>query len=469
MQDLTAPPRDHLSEAQVRALLTGDRLAPSCGAELLDVSNNVVADISDDLAGGSVTRDNFGTTSSPVHARCDISLARALDVSTDRVRLYMTLTAPDESYAARFDLGVFVPTTPDRPGGEDPTTYAYSGFDLIYLLQTRRPGDVYIVASGTSVLAAVKAAIVASGFGAPVRIDGTGQDVVTDANMVWLPLDDGPSWLDIINDLLAKIGYIGLFADGDGALCSRPDAPTESRPVDLLLDTSDLEHNIVGPGPSLRLDGWGAPNQWRFIRTSNSAFTPTLGDGIYVVPAPDGVTGIDVVEKQVTLDAADQASLVAQGDSIVAADRARSTVWTLSIDPLPIMGHRDVVLYKDWARVADETAPGGFAWVLNRVDKLVAASYTINLDGSPGPLVLGGGVVTPRTPTNVQKVGTLTATKPARVRVDGVTSDCPCTVVGSALTSGVVLNYTVGSRMFVTVQNPAQPLVSGTFFTDAGT
>jgi len=51
VQPLTAPPREHLTEQQVKDLITGDEVTIEAGLELLDSRNRYVDDISADLAG----------------------------------------------------------------------------------------------------------------------------------------------------------------------------------------------------------------------------------------------------------------------------------------------------------------------------------------------------------------------------------------------------------------------------------
>ena len=104
---------------------------------------------------------------------------------------------------------------------------------------------------------------------------------------------------------------------------------------------------------------------------------PVEGDGIYTVnnlatgPASQASLG-RVRTKTVFVDAVDQAALVAQVDRIVAEDTAAARTVTLSVDPLPIAGHLDVVRYVDGpdAAVAEVT------------------SWEIPLDGSQGRWVL---------------------------------------------------------------------------------
>lgn len=147
MQPLIAPPRTDLTADEVFDLLTRDDVTVSAGLELLDTQNGFVADISDDLEGGSVSHEGRG-----LGGACSLQLQRALAWGRDRVRPYMTLSTG--AISARFNLGVYVLTTPQTKRGEEPTTYDVQGYDLLQPLLDS-PGDTYVVipAEGADVIA----------------------------------------------------------------------------------------------------------------------------------------------------------------------------------------------------------------------------------------------------------------------------------------------------------------------------
>jgi len=367
VQVLTASPRNALTAAQVTTLLTGPRVEVSAGLELLDSANVLVEDITNDLLSGQVDRSNYAD----VHGTCNLAISRELAWGKDRVRPYLTLS--DNGVTARFNLGVFVLTTPDSKRGETPASFDVSGFDLIYLLQAG-PSDTYMVASGVTYLAAVQAVITASGVGSTVQLDGTLQSTTLPAPMVWALTPDSPSsWLRIINDLLSAISYRGLWANEDGVFRSGPYQDPSVRPVEWTFDTANLTTNLVGEDRSLASDVWAARNWWRFVRKDAST-QPTEGAGMYTVTNPStGRTSVAALGRTVRapvqyLEAADQASLVSQGDRIVATDQAVSRTFEITVDPLPIAGHFDIVQLID----AGDS------------DKCQVSSWTMPLDGSPG-------------------------------------------------------------------------------------
>ena len=367
MQGLTQSPRDAFTAAQIRSLITGDSLEVSAGLELLDSSNNFVEDISDDLDGGEISRSNFAD----VHGTCKLEIVRELAWGKDRVRPYMTLA--NDLISARFNLGVFVLTTPETSRIDNVITYEAQGFDLLYLLQSG-PSDTYVATSGTTYLTAVQDVLTASGVGVGLQLDGTGSATTLPVTMVWtLNPDAETSWLSIINDLLSAINYRGLWANENGVFTSSPYAAPSTRAIEWAFDTSISTANIVGQERTLTSDVWAAKNWWRFVRKAMTV-KPIEGAGIYTVTnASTGRTSVAALGRTVKapvqfLDAADQTSLVAQGDKIVAKNQAISRSFTIEVDPLPIASHFDIV----------ELIDAGFT------DKCQVTSWTLPLDGSQG-------------------------------------------------------------------------------------
>lgn len=368
MQNLTQAPREEFTTAQIFSLLTGDSLTVSAGLDLLDTSNNFVSDISDSLDGGEISRSNFAD----VHGTCQLDIVQELAWGKDRVRPFMTLA--NDFIAARFNLGVFVLTTPETSRVDDVITYKVHGFDLLFLLQSSGPADTYVATSGTTYLDAVQAVLTASGVGVGLQLDGTGSATTLPSTMVWLLNPEAEtSWLSIINDLLSAINYRGLWANENGVFTSSPYSAPSARAIEWTFDTSDIKTNIVGEQRTLTSDVWAAKNWWRFVRKGMTT-KPIETDGIYTYQNDtEGRTSVAalgrVVKAQVRfLDAANQTSLVAQGNKIIANNQAISRSFAIEVDPLPIASHFDIVEFID----------AGFT------DKCQVASWTLPLDGSQG-------------------------------------------------------------------------------------
>lgn len=428
--------RDGLTAEQVRALLTAPAVTITGGLQLLDTSNRLVEDISGDLVGGSVSWDNRD----PVHGSVRLSIMRSLAWGRDRVRPYLDMD--DGTRSARFYLGVYVLTAPDTNRGEEPITYGVTGYDLLALLQTG-PADTWVATAGTTYFAALQAIVDASGIGARLLLDGASQATAIPATRVWALTAPQTSWLRMMIDLLAEIGYVPPWVDESGNIRSRPFQDVAVRPVEWTLDTSDERTNLVGEDRTLSVEAGDVANSWRFAR-SNMDTTPVEGDGIYTPAAnqSSGPTSIDALGRTVwkfqRLDAADQAALVAQGDRIRAGDMASVRTISLQVDPLPVMEQDDVFWFVD----AGES------------EKVAAKSWTINLDGSPGDLQLGGAPPPPLDAVEQQAKATVTSAAPLRVVVDGASSDSFANALDAK-------SYSVGQRVTVTVRNPQPPLVAG--------
>lgn len=369
MQGLNEGPRSAFTAEQITHLLTGDVLEVSGGLRLLDTSNRLVEDISDDLVGGEVTHDNLAE----IPGACSLQINRELAWGKDRVQPYMDLS--NSLITARFYLGIFVLTTPEAPRGESPATYEVQGYDTTHLLRATGPGDTYSVVPPSGILQGVHDIIAASGVNSMAQFDGNDSNVPS--AMVWaLAPSVTPTWLTIANDLLGSVGYDPLWADQDGILRSAPHIDPAGRGVEWVFDTSNPRVNIVGEDRVMQEEVWGVPNKWKFVRRVLTP-APTEGAGIYTVTnQSDGASSIDAVGREVWrveyLDVADHASLVAQGDRIVADDMSQVRTFTIKVDPLPIAMHRDVV------RLIDA----------GRDDRCIVKSWTLPLDGSQGTWVL---------------------------------------------------------------------------------
>lgn len=368
MQSLTADPRSALTAAQVTAVLNADSIEVEPGLELLDTSDNVVSDISSDLVGGEVERHNYAD----IHGTVRLSISRPLTWSTDRVRPYVTLTNPTIGTAARFNLGVYLLKTPERAMGEDLVTYDVAGVDKVSLLQVPI-GDTYVVPAGTSYLDAVAAAISAAGAGTRVNLGGPAVGVTLAAPMVWaLTESDQATWLRVVNDLLAAIGYTGIWADQDGYFRSGPYVLATARNAEWALSVDDARTSLVSENRTEKTDGFEAVNSWKFVRRGMTT-APTEGSGVYTVTNQSaGSFSVDAVGRRLWkvlyLDAADQASLVSQGDAVVQGDMQITRTLDVRTGPLPQAGHFDVLTYTD----AD----------LGGSLKTQARSWALPLDGS---------------------------------------------------------------------------------------
>lgn len=366
MQPLTAPPRDGYTAAQMTALLTAPDLQVDYGASLLDASLGFVDDLSPDVSGGTIQHDNLAN----VHSSCTLQVSRALAWGRDKVQPYMLLSSLTCGLSGvRFNLGVFVMVTPDLPLSETPATFQVTGYDQLFLLQNNL-GDSLSYPVGANVLTSVKATITAAGITAPVLIDTTASTKTLTSVMTWpVTSSDSPTYLKVVNDLLASIGYRGVWCDQDGAFRSSPYVLPSARPSEFDLQVGDLNVGIVASERVQSQDLWGVPNWYRYVANGYTV-SVTEGAGQYTVQnASTGLSSQASVGRVVRapvqyLDAVDQSSLVVQGDRLSASSMRVTEVLTLKLSPLPCAWHADRFGYLGDEALGGDRQVVGRSWSL---------------------------------------------------------------------------------------------------------
>ncbi len=365
MQSRTAPPRDHLTEGQVDAVLGALNVQVDAGLEL--ASDDGWVDISDDLRpeGSEVSRNVFAT----IHGTCRLRLSRQLDWGAARVRPFMTLTAG--GVEARFNLGVFLTSTPDTSAGESPQTWDVEGYDLLEVL-AHPHGETVRVASGDDILAAVSTLILAAVPDATVQLGSAGESPVMPSDKLY-PLDEQTTTLHIVNDLLGLAGWQALWADQDGRFRSGPYTSPADRGSEHTYDTSHPK-TTVGLDRNYEQDFFDVPNRFVFVRDDPGQDLPEVGDGLYVVDnVSDGLTSQAargrIITRVMRLDAASHAALVTQADRMVESDKRIISRYRATTAPMPLHMHMDVVT------VLDD--------VLGLSGRFLSHEWTLPLDGSP--------------------------------------------------------------------------------------
>ncbi|MEV7265604.1 hypothetical protein AB0N38_18810 [Micromonospora aurantiaca] len=368
MQPLTAAPRDHLTEAQVRWLIQEvPAIGTQHGCELLDQNLEVIEDISADFGGGSVSRRSYST----VHGSANLIVSRDLDWGTAIVRPYLTLT--DGVIEARFNLGAYFPSRPRRTTGRSLPAHAVVGYDVLDRLNDKT-GTSYAVEAGTEVLTAVETVLVDRGYTRYILDPAAAGKTLPSAYVS--PMDDDKTWLGIVNDLLASIGYQGVWSDWNGYLRGEPYARPVDRPVEWVYDLAP-ETSIISPERTYTQDLYAAPNRWVAIRSNDvDGATPVEGNGIFTWEnLASGPTSIEArggrtITKTLRISAADQAALEAQAWLAIDADMRIPQTITHSTGPNPLHWHFDKV-------TLDDPAAGG----LGRWADALATDWTLPLDG----------------------------------------------------------------------------------------
>lgn len=365
MQKATDPPRSTFTQAQIEGLIRdSDALVVGNGCELIDQNLTVMDNISADFDGGSVSRASYAT----LHGSASLAIARQLDWGRAIVRPYLTLS--DGLITARWNMGAYYTSTPIRSTRNIPVVYAVKGYDILHGLNTP-VGESYVVSAGDAPLTTVGSILFERGF-TNVLIDQTAAGSVLPAPRVW-PIDATTTWLNIVNDLLAAIGYQGLWSDWDGRLRAQAYISPRDRLAEWRYDDGPLT-SMMDPDRTYERDFFDAPNRWVFIRSNNvDGAAPVEGAGIYSyinefrgdtsVQARDG----RVITKVVFAEAADQLSLVRQAQSVIDADTNVKTVVKLSTSPNPMHWHFDRLTVADSA--------------MGTVIEALSTQWTLPLDG----------------------------------------------------------------------------------------
>lgn len=352
------------SSAQLVALVEADDLEVVVGLDLLDARDRFVLDVSDDLVGGRLERRNHRA----IHGTCRLQLTRALPWGSARVRPRYELTAPSLRLTRAWPMGVYVLSTPEHVAGASPATWTVEGYDKLQVLDTPA-GRTWAAAKDSPVLAEV-ARVFAEVGETRARIDQAAAARVVSSTRVWV-LDERTTWLGIVNDLLAMVGYRAVWADRDGTYRCEPYVDPSGRAPDWAYD-ADSPTTAVAEERSLTADYFAAPNRWVAVRDDPALPTPVEGNGIAVaVNQSNGPTSIDargrVITRALRLDAADQDSLVAQLRRYVAEDVRLDVAVAMSSSPNPVHWHFSVVSYRDAALGPDR--------------RLVEDAWSLPLDG----------------------------------------------------------------------------------------
>lgn len=365
MQPLTAPPRDGLTDAQIIELLRdAPGLEIEAGCELLDMSLTVLDDLSDVLDSGSVSRQSYAQ----LHGSAQLAIERELDWGQALVRPYMLVSSATTT--ARFNLGAYFTSSPKTTLGTSPQLYDVTGYDILDVLNTP-VGEAYAVAQGAGYLATVETILRDQGV-TQYLIDQSRADALLPSPRVW-PMDENTSWLTIVNDLLASVGYAGIWSDWDGRMRVQPYQSPSQRATEWTYDV-EPETALVSPERATELDLYRAPNRWVFWRSNNLDGPPPVeGNGLFTfvnrVAGPTSVQarGGRVITKPVTLDVADQAALVAAAQKTIDADLRNPAKVTLTTSPNPLHWHFDRITMND---------PAAYP-----LAQMLVTAWTLPLDG----------------------------------------------------------------------------------------
>lgn len=341
MQPRTAPPREHLTRDDLEQLITrAPVLSVEPGLELLTVDDELIEDISDELIGGTVEHGNYRR----IHGTVELELSTELDWPAQRVRPYITLS--DGATSARFDLGVYLLSTPSATHGRMPAVFEVAGYDKLHALDTPL-GASHALAAGTDVLAAVRQLIEGVGE-TEILLADEGDSPALPSARIW-QLDEKTTTLAVVNELLGLIGYRALWCDWRGQYRSDSYVAPANRATEWHYSADGPQLATVEAEWEETTDLHDVPNVWVFVRDDPAQGAPVEGDGVYTVTnQSDGPASIDaragrVRRRIMRMDAASHDALVRRGDAVAARDRAIARHAGVSTSPNPLHWHADVV------------------------------------------------------------------------------------------------------------------------------
>lgn len=345
MQSRTEPPREAFTVAQVEALIR-DHPSPvvDAGLERLDMNLDVLEDLSADMTGGAVERSSFAD----IHGHFQCGFSRELDWGNTVVRPYYTMS--DGLITVRFNLGAYIATSPRLTIEQEPDVQDLIGYDILQLLSDTT-GEVYVVDAGADYLVSVEEILIARGYTKYV-IDQRAAGQTLTSPRVWA-LDENIKWINVVNDLLAAIGYRGIYSDWNGYLRAEPYLTPADRSNEWVY-TAVGDTSMIAPKRSVDRDFYEAPNRWVGVRSNDvEGAQPVEGAGIYTLvnefEGPTSVTSRNgrTFTRYLSFEAADQAALVTQVEAAADADKMLSTKIALSTQPNPLHWHFDRVLLDD--------------------------------------------------------------------------------------------------------------------------
>ena len=399
-----------LTAAELVALVEADSLTVDAGLELLDADDNLIEDITSDfLADGSTIERGIYRT---VHGTARLRVSRELVWGSQRLRPYLLLSStypPRDAFTPtlltesgevmlteggdpilgvetrpaspatfyRWNLGVFLMSTPERVVQESPPVWDVDCFDKLDVLNTPY-GSTYSLAAGENVVEAVEAIIAAAGE-SKVNIEPS--DAVT-ASVRVLSIVDNLTTLQVCNDLLDSIGHRSLWVDRDGFYRAEPYVSPTDLPI-MWSYSADSATTTVGESRRSSADFYQAANVVVGYNDDPDQDTiPTEGDGIYTLTnQSDGETSVDgrggrIIRRVISGPYVDQAALATAVERIMDNEKRVAVYADITVGVNPAHGHYDVVNLRD-----DAVPING---------RYLVTNWTLPLDGSDMALTLRG-------------------------------------------------------------------------------
>lgn len=370
-------PMQVVTQADRVALIEADRVTVEFQVDVLDDRNRLV---------GSIDADNViirHDTNTNVHRSIEMITESELDWPVQRVRPVVTITSA--RWTDTVPLGVFMLTDP-VPEPTEPVTWSVAGFDLLYLLDQRLTAPVSYPA-GQPILTAIRQVLTTRGIFTD-RIDNSRALDTLSEPRVWTIEFDG-TYLTVVNDLLAMVGYEQLAMTAEGDAAAAPKILADQRPIAWRYDAQAPTSIVDDDNRGYETRNTDAPNFWLFWRSDvERDDPPVIGDGLYAVenasigPSSQDARGGLIIRSRNDgpIEASSQADLETNADAIVASEIQSAATYRFTTDANPYHKHLDVL------ECIDRTfgIAGRFrhtSWELNLLDRVMAHETTSVIGG----------------------------------------------------------------------------------------
>lgn len=283
------------SEAQIRAMLTGDREV-WYDFDLLDKNNIPIGQIS---ASGSI--DYNATVRIQRTAQLDLVETKDINFASDKIKPSMCLKTPTGT--EKFPLGVFFMSSPTREASTGTVRRSVECYDMTLQLVEDKFTSRYKVAAGTLYTVAIQN-ILSSANITDAIITASDKELQNDIEFPF-----GMAKIEAINQLLKAINYNDIFANQNGKLVCEPYENPLTRQAQASYSTD--KNSIIFSGVREELDIFNVPN--KVVRYLESAERETMVSTI-TNSDPTSILstvsrGRTIVDIQSVFDIADQTTL----------------------------------------------------------------------------------------------------------------------------------------------------------------
>lgn len=280
-----------------------------------------------------------------IHRIITIELDKELDWGRQRIKPYLTVEGA--GWVDTLPLGVFCLTAPVRTGGLRPPQWSVNGFDKMYLIDQPLALPVSYP-TGSPILANVRELLSLRGIQVDRISNDRASDVLSQVHS-W-GVEQNFTYLQVINDLLAMVGYRGLRLDPDGFPESGPHPSARSRNITWRYDAGSPTTTVYLSGREHVDDYTDRPNRWVFWANNIDADQPPIeGDGLYIVDnhtegsSSQQARGGLVITRAEGIEAITQADLEANGQRLVDEDMMSSATVRLTTSINPYHDHQDIL------------------------------------------------------------------------------------------------------------------------------